>query len=426
MLRFIHLADVHLDTPFRSRDAELRQALAEAGREAFRRAVTLAVIEKAQAFVIAGDLFDNDRLSFRTEVLLQEQFERLNDSGITVVIATGNHDPGGRDLRAYRRADSWPKSLVLARGKDLVETTILDGNGRALGTIAAIGHATAREAENLVRRFGRPNPKLPSVAVLHTQVESAVAAAKHERYAPCSLEDLRTRSYDYWALGHVHLRQELSKQPAVHYPGNLQGRHFGETGAKGALLVEIDGPGEQPRVFFRDLAPIRWDLLQLNDLSGVESATELIDRAARAYDGMRDHAASVHGYRGDARHLLRIKLIGPCPMAGALNFPEEAKALGELARDELDALHVEWDVSELRAPYDVASLRERSRILDGAFSLLEGLRSGEVSWDELGTGPLASLGASHEVRHRDSLGRDRILSSLEELLAEAMTDEAGP
>ena len=55
----------------------------------------------------------------------------------------------------------------------------------------------------------------------------------------CSLSELTAKGYDYWALGHVHRRESVngSSHPRVEYPGNLQGRHIRETGAKGCLLV---------------------------------------------------------------------------------------------------------------------------------------------------------------------------------------------
>ena len=61
-----------------------------------------------------------------------------------------------------------------------------------------------------------------------------------QRYTEFMLEDLNHKLYHYWALGHIHQRQELSDMPPIHYSGNIQGRHFGELGTKGCLLVEGD------------------------------------------------------------------------------------------------------------------------------------------------------------------------------------------
>ncbi|MGD8873441.1 MAG: DNA repair exonuclease, partial [Gemmatimonadota bacterium] len=105
-MRFLHVADVHLDTSFAGRSESVRRRLREASREAFRRAVDLAIREEVHAFLIAGDLFDGERLSFTTERFLLDQASRLADHGITVVYATGNHDPGAPG--AGPRSLAWP------------------------------------------------------------------------------------------------------------------------------------------------------------------------------------------------------------------------------------------------------------------------------------------------------------------------------
>src|SRR5690606_17712379 len=129
-MRFLHLADVHLDTPFAGRSDAVRRRLREASREALARAVGCAIAEGVHAVLIAGDLFDGDRLSFRTERFLLDELRRLDEAGIPVVYATGNHDPG-RD--AYRtRPLAWPANVhVVADGAPRT-LTISDSHGRAV------------------------------------------------------------------------------------------------------------------------------------------------------------------------------------------------------------------------------------------------------------------------------------------------------
>ncbi|MDC7991726.1 DNA repair exonuclease, partial [Staphylococcus aureus] len=62
----------------------------------------------------------------------------------------------------------------------------------------------------------------------------------NERYTEFILEDLNSKLYHYWALGHIHERQQLSDMPVINYSGNIQGRHFNEQGEKGCLLIEGD------------------------------------------------------------------------------------------------------------------------------------------------------------------------------------------
>jgi len=90
--------------------------------------------------------------------------------------------------------------------------------------------------------------------MLHT---CAAGREGHEPYAPCKVEDLQLKGYDYWALGHVHQREVLSDDPLIIFPGNTQGRNIRETGAKGCMLVAVDEKG-RPTADFRPLDVIRW------------------------------------------------------------------------------------------------------------------------------------------------------------------------
>ena len=88
--------------------------------------------------------------------------------------------------------------------------------------------------------------------------------SEHENYAPSNLIDLRNHGYAYWALGHVHTRAILSDDPWIVYPGNLQGRHVRETGAKGAMLITVtDGRvSERPR--FLPFDTVRWEQVNVD------------------------------------------------------------------------------------------------------------------------------------------------------------------
>ena len=107
-MRFLHLADVHLDTPFAGRRPEVRRRLRGAVREAFGTAVDTALEESVDAVVIAGDLFDGATLSFQTERFLLDELRRLTEVGIPVVYATGNHDPGRQQRRSRIE---WPTGV---------------------------------------------------------------------------------------------------------------------------------------------------------------------------------------------------------------------------------------------------------------------------------------------------------------------------
>src|SRR5262245_3261325 len=244
-MRFLHLADVHLDTPFAGRSPAVRSRLRVASREALSGAVDCALNEQVDVVLIAGALFDGERLSFDSELYLLDQLRRLEEAGIPVVYASGNHDPGSRGGRSL----SWPENVALVGDARPRRIAILR-HGETVGFVTAAGHAGPRETADLSRTFPKPAGELPEVAVLHTQVGGAREGEEHHPYAPSQLTALQSSGFHYWALGHIHLRQCLSDVPAVHYPGNLQGRTARERGPKGGLLVDLSAP-DAPKVDFR-------------------------------------------------------------------------------------------------------------------------------------------------------------------------------
>ena len=259
-MRIVHAADIHLDTPYRRHDAALRQRLQDAGREAFTALVDLTIQEDADALLIAGDLFDNEWLTIATERVLTSELARLTDAGVTVVYATGNHDPGRTNYRAANI--DWPSAGFHLLNSRTPRRIPIHRGGDRVGWVVAAGHQTVHESTNLAASFpAAPGPE-PAVALLHADVGGAQGAADDEAgnvYAPAGLSDLDP-GYDYWALGHIHKRQRLREDSPAWYPGNLQGRDFGETGGKGALVVDLHPP-EVPRVQFHPLAKVRWERL---------------------------------------------------------------------------------------------------------------------------------------------------------------------
>lgn len=369
-MRFLHLADVHLDTPFRGRSRELATRLREAGRAALVDAVEVAIRESADAFLIAGDLFDGERLSWPSERLLVESMERLLAAGIHPLYATGNHDPGrGAGLRA---GIAWPEGMTVF-DESSPRRVAVEREGRPIGWVTGAGHEGPAEARDLSATFPRPPGPLPEVALLHTQVLRSRGADSHDRYAPSSLDELIATEYDYWALGHVHLRQELSGDPAVHYPGNPQGRHPGESGARGALLVDVER-GSPARATFVELARVRWETLEAGDLRELGSWRALVDRITRRWEEARRPDPGLPG----GEWIVRVELTGPSPLASELARPDQLAELEAELRAELGALDLELRTSGLLPSHRPAEHRERVDVLGEALRLLEAIEEGRL------------------------------------------------
>jgi len=415
-LRFLHIADVHLDTAFSGRSEAVRTRLRAALREAFERCVDSAIDERADAVLVAGDLIDGGRLSFETERFLLAQVARLHEAGIEFVYATGNHDPGdsGRRWSALQ----WPPNVSLIDSAEPKTVAVRGGDGRVVGLVTGVGHATSNETEDLSLRL-RPEPDtpLPQIAILHTHTSSSGTAGRHKPYAPSQLSHLRRAGFHYWALGHVHAREQLSDEPPVWYPGNLQGRNPSETGPKGGLLADLGDPG-RPVVEFREFAPVRWEKVVVTGLRGAETAGQLvreIGREVERYRGLANDAASEGeaapgqvqaGGEQDApegtagpdgpERMLVIELEGPSPLWRELRDRSDIEALEHEVARRLGVWGAEVRSDRVYAPVDVAGYVERPDVLGTVLRLA----------NEVVTAPAPRALAALELSEEDLAGYD--------------------
>ncbi|MDX2100980.1 MAG: DNA repair exonuclease [Alphaproteobacteria bacterium] len=250
---FLHAADIHLDSPLRglARYPGLpAERLRLATREAFANLIDLAIVERVDLVVLAGDLYDGEWPDVHTGLTFVAAMTRLAQAGIAAVIVQGNHDAAAKITRALPLP---PGVHVLPSDRP---ATVLIGEH-----YACHGQSYAVEAtvENLAQGYPAPVPGRINIGVLHTALSGR--ADGHMPYAPCTTQDLMRLGYEYWALGHVHRRQVVESDPPIVYPGNLQGRHARETGAKGAMLVRVIDGRCVPE--FRALDVIRWERVEI-------------------------------------------------------------------------------------------------------------------------------------------------------------------
>ena len=372
-LRILHIADVHLDTAFSGRDEALRRKLRDACRQAFSGAIDVAIGRGVHALLIAGDLFDNERLSFATEKLLLAEMDRMNDAGIQVFYATGNHDPGRANYRAQQL--DWPDNVHLFASAKPETIRILARDGTEAGWVTAAGHTSQRESKNLAADYPSASAELPHIGMLHTQVLSASGAENHERYAPCSITDLQVPNYDYWALGHVHLRQRVSELVEAWYPGNIQGRNPGETGTKGALYVEISkvAPVEPE---FVPLSPAVWDRIDLTCPEDARTLNELTPKLIALLDHEIDTADG-------QEHLVRVNLIGESMLAPELNEPDNLRDLEELIQSEAGYAMLEIRPRSLVRPVDLESFADSPTVLGEVLDTIRTLGTDDELLDRI-------------------------------------------
>lgn len=298
--RFLHAADVHLDSPLIGLSRYEGIPLDEvrgATRAAFDNLVTRAIDARVDFVVIAGDLFDGDWKDMSTGLYFARAMGLLDKAGIPVFTLAGNHDAAS----VLSRNVVLPGNVHQFSSRK-VETHIIEGIGVALH-----GHSFANSAvlENLAAGYPRAVEHMFNIGVLHTALGGRPG---HAGYAPCTLDDLRARGYDYWALGHVHSFEVVCDDPHVVFPGNVQGRNIRETGPKGAVLVEVSDR-QVTSIESVELDVIRWARVE------VDCASASLETLPSA---IRTALATAHSAAAGRPLVVRVVLTGETAHAGAI------------------------------------------------------------------------------------------------------------
>ena len=322
LLRFVHAADLHLDSPFTGLKTaapdNVANALYAATFTAYENIIDLCIDERVDALLVAGDVFDSADRSLRAQLKFVEGLKRLDEAGIRSFVCHGNHDP----LDGWEARLDYPPGCKRFGAMFEAAPVFEDNPQRAV--VHGISYPTRDVYDNLALRVGRVDPNTFSIGLMHANVGNRPG---HDPYAPCSLDDLERPGINYWALGHVHTREVLSKQsPTVVYPGNSQGRHPNEPGARGVYLVEVDDDGTV-NLDFRAVDTVRWERLDI-DISGMETEQGLRDRLDQS---MEDALAEADG----RSVVLRVTLTGRGVLHGSLRRPG-------FIEDILNDLNGEW------------------------------------------------------------------------------------
>lgn len=346
-MKFFHCADIHLDSPLRGLDAYEGapvELLRGATRRALERLVERCRDERVDFLVIAGDLYDGKWKDQNTGLFFAKQMGVLREAGIKVFLVRGNHDAESTLPKTVRLPDN-----VHEFRANKPETVRLDDLRVALH---GQSFANAAVTDDLAAGYPSAIEGWFNIGVLHTAIEGRQG---HATYAPCTLDTLRNKGYDYWALGHVHQREIIHLgDPHIVFPGNLQGRHARETDAKGATLVTVEN-GVVTSLEHVPCDVLRWVRLEV-DAEGARSASELVDRIRQRLAAQRDAS---DGCALAARISLRGRTEAYAQVASAPDsFVADVRALasdvgGEGVWAEKIELH------DLRLPLDVERMRER-------------------------------------------------------------------
>lgn len=327
-MRFIHAADIHLDSPLAGLSAYQdapSEMLRTATRDAFENLVGEAIAEKVDFMVIAGDLYDGGWKDFNTGIFFVRQMGRLKAAGIPVFLVLGNHDAENEMTRKLELPDNvhkFPSGKATTFELPALRVAL---HGRSFKDAAT--------TENLAIGYPSPVPGWLNIGVLHTALEGNTA---HANYAPCSVAELEAKGYQYWALGHVHEYSLRRGASTIAFPGNLQGRHIRETGPRGALMVTATGC-EIESVERLHVDVLRWHALAV-DVGACTTLAEVVREVGRSLEQL------VADVGGDLPLAVRVTLVGPSAAHGHL-FGLEAQlrmeVLAQVAAIGADRLWIE-------------------------------------------------------------------------------------
>jgi len=323
--RFVHAADLHLDSPLRSlalRDPALAEMVGAATRAAFTAIIDLCLAENADALLIAGDLYDGAQTSMKTARFLADELGRLHGAGARTFIIRGNHDALSRVTRELVLPES---VTVFGARAGVVE--IAPGSGPPVA-IHGVSFAQPQAPESLLPKYRAPVAGAVNIGLMHTSLNGAPG---HDPYAPCALSDLQASGFRYWALGHIHARSVWEGACAVVMAGMPQGRDVNEAGPKGVTLVTVADDGALT-LDFRPTALAQFARLEV-DAGGAADWRALAAALGEALAQARAGCAAAH-------LVARLRVTGATPLAWRIR--RDADLLLEEARSHGDALGGVW------------------------------------------------------------------------------------
>ena len=257
MLKIIHAADLHLDSPFSGLTPERAARRRAEQRELLDRLAALARERGADLVLLAGDLLDSERVARETAQALGRALEAM---GCPVFIAPGNHD--FYSPRSVYASLTWPDNVHIFTAPEIARVDLPERSCAVYGRAFDSAHL---ESGPLAGFHARREGGETLLMCLHGDV-----TVQGGPYGPIAPLDIAASGLDYLALGHIHRASGLRREGDTFwaYPGCPEGRGFGEQGEKGCLWVEAE-PGNVTARFV-PLGRRRYEILDV-DITGADS-----------------------------------------------------------------------------------------------------------------------------------------------------------
>jgi DNA repair exonuclease SbcCD nuclease subunit len=349
-MKFLHAADLHIDSPLvglENYPGAPTDRLREATFDAFGNLVRLAIEERVDFVLLAGDLFDGDWRDMQTGLKTNLLLRQLTESGIRVFIIRGNHDAASQ----IEKELDWPEGVHEFRS-DTPTTVLIDELDVA---IHGWSFPKREVFDNPLVNFPKRVEGRLNIGLLHTGLEGS---SEHARYAPTSVDRLAALGYDYWALGHIHHREIVSKSPYIVFSGNTQGRHIRETGEKGVYLVEASG-GVIESVTFHPTDILRWHLVEIS-MSEDDLEEDLLEKLDEKMDQLLD-------LNGGKFCAIRLLIHGYCrahqSWSDQNGRDSTLNKIHDMANSRSDQFWIEKIIFKTSEPIDYDALRTSDDLL---------------------------------------------------------------
>ena len=237
-IRFIHCADLHLDSRMES---HLSQVQAQTRRkellQTFLRLADYAVSNQVCAILISGDLFDTDHVAPSTVSAFRNCIQEHPQ--VDFLYLPGNHDSQIQNI--FHLEETWPKNFWIFQ--DLQDTDSRSGSSLQVCTAKEYGPVTITAVTEDLSSLSALSPSRINFVMLHGQIDSyrASLSDNQEQCFHYSLTDLCGKNIDYIAAGHIHQYRldAIDMRGQYCYSGCLEGRGFDECGDKGFVLLDI-------------------------------------------------------------------------------------------------------------------------------------------------------------------------------------------
>ncbi|EBF5169155.1 exonuclease SbcCD subunit D [Listeria monocytogenes] len=287
-IQFLHMADLHLDSPFiglSTLPQPLFSAIQESTFQSLERITTVAIKEAVDFVLIAGDIYDSEDQSVRAQARFAKEMKRLEAANIPVFMIHGNHD----FIEKHKEKLALP-SNVHVFSEQVEVMSHKTGTGVSVN-IYGFSYNERHIRSSRVGEYKIQGDADFHIALLHGSEVSS--SEEHDVYAPFRVQEISKKGFDYWALGHIHKRQLLAESPSIYYPGNIQGRNRKESGEKGASIITLSEASTT--IDFIGTSPIIWEeaVITLPENSEINAFYRETTKLLESYQG-RSHSYFLH------------------------------------------------------------------------------------------------------------------------------------